>query len=231
MGNNEPNRIFIVDDHPLIRRGLRQLFETEAELSICGEAHTIADSLPAIKRCAPDLAIVDISLPDGSGLELIKRIHAVMPRLPILVSSMHDERLLAERVLRAGAMGYVSKQEAPEHLVEAVNKILDGKLYLSEAMTERLLLQNYAGNHIEITRSPIETLSNRELEVFEQIGEGYSTVQIAEHLNLSVKTIETHRAHIKEKLNLSSSSELTRHAVQWCLEGVVDGVATQKAKA
>ena len=220
MAEDTSRKIFIVDDHPLIRRGLRQLFETEALLDVCGEAQNIADSLSGIKCCSPHLVIVDISLPDGSGLELIKRLHAITPGLPILVSSMHDERLLAERALRAGAMGYVSKQEAPEHLIEAVNKILDGKIYLSEAMTERLLLKNYTGNSADISQSPIDALSNRELEVFEQIGEGCSTVQIAEHLNLSVKTIETHRAHIKEKLNLASSTELTRYAVQWSLEGM-----------
>lgn len=220
METTKARQIFIVDDHPLIRRGLRQLFETEASLDVCGEAENIADSLLEIKRCSPHMAIIDINLPDGSGLELIKRIHAIAPGLPILVSSMHDERLLAERALRAGAMGYVNKQEAPEHLIDAVNKILDGKIYLSDAMTERLLMQSYTNLSTDLTQSPIDALSNRELEVFEQIGSGYSTVQIAEHLKRSVKTIETHRAHIKEKLNLASSSELTRYAVQWSLDGM-----------
>ena len=215
MDSGKPNRIFVVDDHPLIRYGLRQLLETEVLLEVCGEAESIADSLVGIKECSPDLVIVDISLPDGSGLDLIKRIHAVTPGLPILVSSMHDERLLAERALRAGAMGYVSKHEAPEHLVEALLKILGGKVYVSKAITERVLKQTYSKNTAEPSLSLIDNLSNRELEVFEQIGRGHSTVQIAENLKLSAKTIETHRAHIKKKLNLTSAIELTRQALQW----------------
>lgn len=222
MQTTKVRQIFIVDDHPLIRRGLRQLFETETSLNVCGEAQSIADSLSRIKRCSPHMAIIDISLPDGSGLELIKRIHALLPDLPILVSSMHDERLLAERALRVGAMGYINKQEAPEHLIDAVNNILSGKIYISDNMTERLLIQNCTNHSTDISQSPIELLSNRELEVFEQIGSGYSTVQIAGHLKLSVKTIETHRAHIKEKLKLTSPSELTRYAMQWSLQGVIE---------
>jgi DNA-binding NarL/FixJ family response regulator len=221
MNTGKNSTVFIVDDHPLIRRGLRQLFETQATITVCGEAGSIAEAINEVKRCSPDLVIVDISLPDGSGLDLIKRLHATNPDQLILVSSMHDERLLAERVLRAGAMGYVGKQEAPEHLITAVNKVLAGKVYLSEGVTEQLLINSYASNSAVKPQSPIEALSNRELEVFEQIGGGFSTMKIAEHLNLSVKTIETHRAHIKEKLNLASSSELVRHAVQWSLEGTV----------
>ena len=214
--------IFIVDNQPLILRGIRQLFESEQWLSICGESQNAKGTPQAIKQCSPDLVILDISLPDGSGLELIKRIHAIAPNLPILVSSMHDERLLAERALQAGALGYVSKQEALEHLVGAVKKVLGGKIYLSEAMTDRLLLQRYANFEAGIAPSPISTLTNRELEVFEQIGGGCSTLQIAEHLNLSVKTIETHRAHLKEKLNLASSAELTRYAMQWSLQSTIE---------
>ena len=212
----------MVDDHALIRRGLRHLFEREPHLTVCGEAENIAESMAKIKESHPDLLIVDISLPDGSGLDLIKRVLAVFPEMPILVSSMHDERLLAERVLLAGAKGYINKQEAGEFLVAAVTKVLSGKVYLSQVMTERLLEQNYATNSTnasEVARSPIETLTNRELEVFEQIGKGLSTVKIAENLNLSVKTIETHRAHIKEKLGLNNSSELLLRAVQWALIG------------
>ena len=213
------NNIVIVDDHPLIRRGMRQLFETEKSLRVCGEAASVAHGLDEIKRCCPDLAIIDISLPDGSGFDLIKRLQVIQPNLLILVSSMHDERLLADRTLRAGAKGYVNKQETPDHLIEAVKKILSGKIYLSEEMTERLLQNKYNGGAAGFICSPINALSNREIEVFEIIGEGFSTVKIAEQLSLSVKTIETHRAHIKEKLNISSSSELTRSAVQWLLEG------------
>lgn len=221
MDTGMTSSIFIVDDHPLIRRGLRQLFEAQAAFTVCGEAATVAEGISGVRQCSPDLVIVDINLPDGSGLDLIKRLHATNPEQLILVSSMHDERLLAERVLRAGAMGYVSKQEAPEHLIEAVNKVLAGKVYLSEQVTGQLLINSYANHSALKTQSPIEALSNRELEVFEQIGGGNSTMQIAEHLNLSVKTIETHRAHIKQKLNLSSAAELVRYAVQWSLEGTV----------
>lgn len=212
--------IFIIDDHPLIRRGLQQLLEDETSFSVCGESDNVADSLAAIKRCAPDLVILDISLPDGSGLDLLKRIHAIQPNLPILISSMHDERLLAERALRAGAMGYISKQQAPEHLIEAVKRILKGGIYVSQMMTERMLLQSYNHQNMDLKQSPIDTLTNRELEVFEQIGQGFSTVQIAENLNLSTKTIETHRAHIKQKLNLHSATDLTRHALQWSMLGL-----------
>jgi DNA-binding NarL/FixJ family response regulator len=223
MDRVRAKKLFIVDDHPLIRRGMRQLFESESSLKVCGEASTINDSIRAIKRSAPDLVVIDISLPDGSGIDLIKHLLASMPSLLILVSSMHDERLLAERSLRAGAKGYVSKQEAPEHLVEAVKTILDGNLYLSQRMTERLRPNSQTGkiSALATPDSPIETLSNRELEVFEQIGLGHSTALIARHLKLSVKTIETYRANIKNKLNLSTSSELTRHAVHWSLEGTI----------
>lgn len=213
----QPKKIFIVDDHPLIRRGLSQLFGNEALLNVCGEAETMAECLQKLKKDLPDLVVVDINLPDGSGLDLIKRIHAFAPRLPILVSSMHDERLLADRALQAGAMGYISKQEAPEHLINAVNKILSGKVYLSAEMTERLLMQGVSGS-ASVVATPMETLTNRELEVFEQIGEGNSTLQIADNLNISVKTIESHRAHIKEKLNLANSTELTREAMKWALQ-------------
>jgi len=215
---DKSKRIMIVDDHPLIRRGLRHLLETEAHLSVCAEAEDIAACMAKLQQCSPDLLMVDINLPDGSGLDLIKRLHAAAPELPILVSSMHDEKLLAERALRAGAMGYISKKEAPEHLIDAINKVFSGKVYLSDEMTDRLLLQQYTANASQVTASPIESLSNRELEVFEQIGQGYSTLKIAENLKLSVKTIETHRAHIKEKLNLSSSPELTRQAMKWSFE-------------
>jgi DNA-binding NarL/FixJ family response regulator len=217
MNKSEPYKIFIVDDHPLIRQGLRHLLLNDEILSVCGEAEDMSECKQKLKKLAPDLVIVDINLPDGSGLDLIKRIHAFSPGLPVLVSSMHDERLLADRALQAGAMGYISKQEAPEHLVAAVHKILSGKVYLSTEMTERLLMQGVAGSAPAVA-TPMETLTNRELEVFEQIGEGNSTLQIAEHLNISVKTIESHRAHIKEKLNLANSTELTREAMKWALQ-------------
>lgn len=218
MAQKKPARIFIVDDHPLIRRGMHHLFAEETTLQICGEAASASKSLAAIKRCSPDLVILDINLPDGSGLDLIEGILRQWPQLPVLVCSVYEERFFAERALRAGARGYVSKLEAAEHLVKAVRKILAGKLYLSSVLTERLLLQNLVNGDARQFASPIDKLSDRELQVFEQIGAGHSTAEIAKQLNLSVKTIETHRAHTKDKLNLKNSAELTRYALQWSLQ-------------
>lgn len=208
-------RIAIIDDHALIRRGLRQLFDDDGGMVVCCEAKNIQESLSVLKECAPDVVVLDISLPDGSGLDLIRRIKALKPDAAILVSSMHDETLFAERALQAGAMGYISKQEAAEHIIEAVHRVVKGKIYVSERMTERMLQKNLANKN---KPTSIEALSDRELQVFEQIGAGHSTAQIAANLNLSVKTIETHRAHIKQKLGLASATELARHAVQWSLQ-------------
>lgn len=207
--------IAIVDDHSLIRRGMRQLFDDEVDMSVCGEAKNTTECLAMIKNDSPDVLVLDISLPDGSGLDLIRRIKAIKSDIAILVSSMHDETLFAERALQAGAMGYISKQEAAEHIIEAVRRIVQGKIYVSERMTERMLQKNLANKN---KPTSIEALSDRELEVFEQIGAGHSTAQIAINLKLSVKTIETHRAHIKQKLGLESATELARHAVQWSLQ-------------
>ena len=206
----------IVDDHPLVRSGFRQLIESETDMSVCCEAATMKEALQLIKHCAPNLAIIDLSLPDGNGLDLIKRMHHQYPNIPILVSSMHDEDLFAERALRAGAKGYINKQEAGEEVIVAARQVLNGKIYLSSHMAERLLLEQ-EGNPQAPVLSPVEHLSNRELEVFELIGHGMTTGEIADKLHLSVKTIETHRANIKTKLGLCSAGELTRSAVQWTL--------------
>ena len=228
----EPPRIFIVVDHSLVRQGLRHLLECDAGMLICGEAKNIHESLPLIKKLAPDVVVVDISLSDGSGLDLIKRINAINSNVAILVLSMHnDEVLYAERALRAGAMAYVNKNEAPENIVQAVQRILKGKIYLSERMTEHLLHNNFNNHRHDIdindndydndydkSRQTIDNLSNREVEIFMQVGEGYSTAQIAVNLNLSKKTIETHKAHIKQKLGLDTANELARLAVQWTME-------------
>jgi DNA-binding NarL/FixJ family response regulator len=218
MGQKKPARIFVVDDHPLIRRGMHHLFAEETAFQICGEAAGANRSLAAIKRSSPDLVILDINLTDGRGLELIEGILRHRPDLPVLVCSVYEELFFAERALRAGARGYVSKLEAAEHLVKAARKILAGKLYLSSALTERLLMQNLVNDNVKQFASPVDKLSDRELQVFEQIGAGHSTSEIARTLNLSVKTIETHRAHTKEKLNLKNSTELTRYALQWSLQ-------------
>lgn len=210
-------KIAIVDDHSLIRRGLCQLFDDAENMAVCCEAKNVAECLSMIKSKAPDVLVLDISLPDGSGLDLIRRIKVIKPDVAILVSSMHDETLFAERALHAGAMGYISKQEAAEHIIDAVRRIAQGKIYVSERMTERMLQKSLANKN---KPTSVEALSDRELEVFAQIGAGHSTAQIATNLNLSVKTIETHRAHIKQKLGLESTTELARHAVQWSLERV-----------
>ncbi|MCB1675858.1 MAG: response regulator transcription factor [Halioglobus sp.] len=207
--------IFIVDDHPLIRQGLRQLFQAEAGLEVCGEAGSIETALDAI-RCTPvDLLILDISLPDGSGFDLLKRLRISQPGLPILMCSMHEESFFAERALSAGAQGYVSKLDAPNQLIEAVEAVLAGKYYVGKVFGADELDAYLDLSDADSPRSPVEKLTNRELEVFEQIGAGIETAQIARHLNLSVKTVETHRRHIKDKLGVITSAELTRQAIYW----------------
>ena len=211
------HRIVIVDDHPLIRVGLSSLIAAEADLEVCGETGKISEALDLVRSTDPDLAIVDLSLADGNGLELIKRLAAQHKELRILVCSMHDESLFAQRVLSAGAMGYINKQEATRHIIDAVRQLLDGKAWLSKTMTERIL-QGIATGHSTPTAANIESLSDRELEVFGLIGQGMGPSQIAEVLHLSVKTVETHKQKIKKKLNLTSGSQLTRCAMQWMIE-------------
>ncbi len=212
----QTTNIMIVDDHPLVRSGFRRLIETEPDLSVCCEAGDIGEALQIVAKCLPDLAIVDLSLPDGNGLDLIKRMLAQQPAMLILVSSMHDEDLFAVRALRVGAKGYINKQQASEQVIVAIRQILGGKLYLSEQMTEHLMLES-ANSIQNPVLSPVEELSNRELEVFELIGHGMATSEIADRLHLSVKTIESHRANIKTKLGLRTGGELVRCAVQWTL--------------
>lgn len=213
----KPVNILVVDDHPLVRSGLRLLIDGEQDLCVCAEAGSIAEALIELENSKPDLAIVDVSLPDGSGLDLIKRMHAHHPDLPVLVSSMHNDDLFSERVLRTGAKGYINKQEAAEKVIDAIRQVLQGKIYLSQDMTDRLL-HNIADNSPIVRDSPIAHLSNREVEVFQLIGQGLGTSKIAEKLHLSIKTIETHRANIKKKLGLNSANELIRTAMQWSLE-------------
>lgn len=213
----ETSRILIVDDHPLVRRGLSELFNGEDDLEVCGEAAGATEAIEKIKELKPDLLIIDISLEDTNGIELIKRLRSQNVKAKMLVSSMHDESLYAERALRAGAQGFVNKEVATEHVINAVRKILGGGVYLSSEMTGNLLQRVVDGTD-GADKSSIETLSDRELEVFERIGDGLTTREIAGKLGLSVKTIETHREHIKIKLRLRNSVELTRRAVQWVLE-------------
>ncbi len=210
------HRILVVDDHPIVRRGLRELVDDEPDFEICAEAEDVAEALRLFESEQPDVVIVDLSLKGGHGLELIQQIKARASHVKMLVSSMHDELLFAERVLRAGASGYISKQESPERIIGAIRKILGGEIYLSPRMANRLLHRFADGEVVE--KNPIETLSNRELEVFEMIGQGFSTKQAARKLELSHKTVETHREKIKMKLNLRNGAELNRHATQWVLE-------------
>ncbi|MEZ5452929.1 MAG: response regulator transcription factor [Thiothrix sp.] len=210
-------RILVVDDHPLVRAGLASLISNEADMEVCAEAAGQGEALQRLKECTPDLAIIDISLGEGSGFSLIRHIKAMGAPVRMLVLSMHDESLYAERAIRAGAMGYVNKQEAAEHVVEAIRKVLAGKVYLSERVTERILLGMTQGSSHD-DDSPLANLSDRELEVFWLVGEGVGASEIASRLHLSVKTIETHRDKLKKKLGIDSASELNRFAMQWLLE-------------
>ncbi|HUS93529.1 MAG TPA: response regulator transcription factor [Phycisphaerae bacterium] len=208
-------RVLIVDDHPVVREGLSRRINRQDDMEVCGEAETRSDALAAIAACRPDLAIVDLGLKDSSGLELIKDIKVRYPDLPVLVLSMQDESVYAERVLRAGARGYVMKHEATEKVLLAARRVLEGKVYLSEKLSADFLDILFGGRKGPPGASAGELLTDRELEVFELLGQGLGTRQIAERLYLSVKTIENHREHIKEKLKLSSAPELVRRAVLW----------------
>ncbi|MFQ5571966.1 MAG: response regulator [Rhodothermales bacterium] len=207
-------KILIVDDHPLMRKGLAMTLDAEPDLTVCAQVADAEEALSAMEELEPDLAIVDISLPGMSGLELIKHMQALRPELRTLVVSRHDEALYAERAIRAGARGYVMKLEAADMIVKAARRVLNGGIYVSEEINERLLLGLAAGRQ-ELAQSPLEVLSDRELEVFELTGRGLGTREIAERLHLSVKTVESYRARIKDKLNLKTAAELMQHAVQW----------------
>ena len=210
-------RLLLVDDHPLVRFGLTRLIEDEPDLEICGETGRISEALELARSMLPDLVVIDLSLADGNGLDLVKRLRAHYDDIRILVCSMHDESLFAQRSITAGARGYINKQEATTHIIDAIRHVLSGKVWLSQQMTERLL-QGMVEGQSEPKVATIDKLSDRELEVFALIGRGMGPTQIAEQLHLSVKTIETHREKIKKKLNLRSGSELSRWAIQWTLD-------------
>lgn len=217
--SSSPWRILVVDDHPLVRAGLAALINAEPDMAICAEAAGQGEALQHLRECQPDLAVVDISLSEGSGFGLIRHLKASGLPVRVLVLSMHDESLYAERALRAGAMGYINKQEAAEHVVEAIRKVLTGKVYLSERVTDRILLGlTQSQDSVQEETSHLSGLSNRELEVFWLIGEGVGASDIAKRLHLSVKTVETHRDKLKKKLGLDSASALNRFAMQWVME-------------
>jgi DNA-binding NarL/FixJ family response regulator len=208
--------VFVVDDHPLLRQGLAMMINREPDLMVCGEAEEAHAALKAISVSRPDILIADISLNGPDGLDLLKNLRLLYPDLPVLVLSMHDESIYAERALRARANGYIMKQEATEKVLVAVRRILDGEIYLSSRMSNKLLMQYMTGKTAE-TDSRLAALSDRELEVFRMIGEGLGTRQIAEALHLSMKTVESYQAHLKEKLSLRTGRELMQHAIQWKL--------------
>jgi DNA-binding NarL/FixJ family response regulator len=212
-----PVKIAFVDDHPTIRQGLALAFREEPGFTVCGEADSCEQTLALLQRDPPDVLLVDLSLSDGSGLELIKQIRARYPDVKMLVYSMHEEQLFAARVIRAGASGYVHKSESLDALMEAVWQVFRGRIHLSSAMTDKMLSRSLDGGGSERIPSPRD-LSDRELEVFELIGHGKTTKQVADILHLSVKTIETHRENIKQKLDLASHVELLRAAFFWVLE-------------
>ena len=211
-------RVLIVDDHPIVRHGLAQLIDDEEGLSCCGAAATPSEALELVPVKQPDLIIVDLSLGDESGLELVKTIHSQYPDMPVLVLSMHEEAYYADRVLRAGAMGFIMKQEPAEQMLAAIHQVLSGKVSLSEAMAASMLTR-FVGRKVARGGTPVDHLTDRELQVLGLIGKGLGTRQVAEKLHLSIKTVENHREHIKAKLKLRTSAELVRYAVRWELEG------------
>lgn len=206
--------VFLVDDHPIFRHGLARFIEAEPGLKICGEASSAALALDSLRKVKADVAVVDIVLPGANGLELIKHLRTEHPTLPILVVSAHDEQLYALRALRAGAAGYVMKREAESVFLEALRKVIAGGVYVSPNFGDQLIYK-VARSEGDPAHSPLDALTDREMEVLQLIGGGKGSRQIAEELHLSVKTIESHRLHIKEKLHLQSSTELVRFALEF----------------
>lgn len=207
-------RILLVDDHPLTSEGLAAVINREPDLEVCGMACNPAEAISALGRLKPDLMVTDMTMPGRSGIEFLKDVHAMMPELPILVLSMHDEMLFAERALRAGAQGYVMKDAGSAKVREVIRQILNGQSYVSPQMSARLL-DAVTGRRPRGSNSPIEKLSDREFEVFRLLGSGKSTKEVARALNLSPKTVDVHRSRIKEKLQLKDASSLIHHAVRW----------------
>lgn len=215
-------RIMVVDDHPMTRGGVVHLLSKQADIMVCGEAGSPGQALVEIPTSRPDLLLTDMTMPGRSGIEFIKDVLALHPNLPILILSMHDEVIYAERALRAGARGYIMKEAGGEKLLEAIRRVLGGKVYVSEEMSAKII-DNLSAKKPRGSQSPIEKLSDREFEVFQMIGQGKSTRDIARQLSLSPKTVDVHRGHIKEKLELKDATSLIRHAVRW--------VETQDTKA
>ncbi len=207
-------KVFLVDDHPIVREGLSQLINREKDLAVCGEAGDISSALQSIANCKPNVVVVDLTLESGSGLRVIENIKYDNPDLPVLVLSMHDESVYAERCIKAGARGYIMKQEPSDKMISAIRNVLDGKLYVSSDM-EKKFLNNFVSGKARDFHSPSEVLSRRELEVFQLFGEGLRKKDIAGQLNLSVKTIETYIENIKKKMNFKSIHDIIMHAVRF----------------
>jgi DNA-binding NarL/FixJ family response regulator len=215
--------VFLVEDHPITQAGLAALIGREDDLFICGEADSAPTALDQIAKLKPSIVISDIALKTSNGIELMKNLMALCPDVPILVMSMHDESLYAERAIRAGARGYLMKREAAEKVLPAIRTILNGDIYLSEQMKGKLLSSMVGGRKTEQVTFPLDTLSDRELEVFQLIGNGFTTREIAQRLNLSTKTIDSYREHLKLKLDLESGAELVRRAIRWTrFENIVE---------
>jgi DNA-binding NarL/FixJ family response regulator len=230
--NNSPEKIkvLLVDDHPMVRRGIGELVASQPDLTVCGEAASMPEAILLAGKHQPGLVIVDLSLEGNSGVELMKHMSGRISS-PFLVYSMHDEMVYAERCLRAGAKGYLMKQAPPEALLTAIRHVLDGKIYLSERMSEQLLGKFVGpGRNGSAAASPIDTLSDRELEVLQLMGTGMTTAQIAEQLFLSVKTVETYREHLKQKLHVADGPKLMRYAVEWALNSAPTSTSSKEGR-
>ncbi len=208
-------RIFVVDDHPIVREGLAAQIANDPGLELCGDAEDVAEAMTRIAASRPDVVIVDISLQTGNGIDLVKRLKAHDKAVRILVWSMYPENLYAERALRAGALGYIHKGKAAGKIIEAIRAVLAGKVYLSDEMSVKIVSRVFGDDGKQFGRSPLEALTDRELEAFELLGNGQTTQQIAQKMHVSPKTVETYRARIKEKLHLKNGTELIQHDVQW----------------
>jgi DNA-binding NarL/FixJ family response regulator len=211
-------KVMLVDDHPIVRRGLAELINLQADLVVCGQADDAAGAMKILESDPPDVAVTDLSLQEGSGIDLIRDLKSRRPQMPILVLSMHEETLYAERALRAGASGYIMKHEATEKVLVAIRQVLGGEMYLAPKIASTLL-SRFVSTRVDPGKSPLDALSDRELEIFNLIGQGLATRQIAEKLGLGTKTVDTHREHIKQKLGFATANELLRFAIQQTLGG------------